>query len=140
MRESSNSPIVYPKVTIGAEVLTVKIGLLAELIISRAGLSFPELITALRPQNRDPRKMALVFEFFAAAVAINYQEAGQPVPTSDQWAAKIDAAGGDLDGNQKLLVAIFSALTEAVLKRWPELRAVPETPAPSPTDTEVVKN
>ena len=132
----SGSPVTYPTVTVGAEVLTVKVSLLAELIISRTGFSFGQLINSLVPKNnKDPRNTAYLFELWAACVAHNYADAGQPVPTADQWAVKIDAATGGWENSTPLLTEMYAALTTAVVKRWPSLKPVPETTA-KPQDEE----
>jgi hypothetical protein len=124
----SGSPVIYPTVTVGTEVLTVKIGLLAELIISRAGLSFGELINSLRP-NKDPRNTARLFDLFSACVAHNYKEQGLAIPTAEEWAIKFDAVTGGPENSHPLLIEIYKALTEAVVKRWPSLKPVQETAA-----------
>lgn len=127
----SGSPIEYPRVTIGAEVLTVKIGLLAESIISRAGLSIDQVINPLRAGNKDPRNLDYLFQLFAAAVAHNYKEQGLVVPTADEWIAKVEALGGDPDSNAPIISEIRKGLVESVVKRWPHLRAVPVAAAPT---------
>jgi hypothetical protein len=113
----SGSPVEYPTVKIGAETLTVKIGLLAELIISRAGLTFGEIITALLPASKDPRRFNLCMQLFAAAVAHNYPSGA--VPTAEDWAQKVDALGGDPVSNLPILTAMFDGLSVAITKRWP---------------------
>jgi hypothetical protein len=130
----SGSPVEYPKVAIGGEVLTVKIGLLAELILSRAGLTFQDVIKGLLPNTNDPKKFDFTMQFFAAAVAHNYPS-GQ-APTADQWAEKIDALGGTPELNSPLLVRIYTGLSEAIVKRWPSPRPVQETAAKQPDTTE----
>ena len=119
----SGSPVTYPTVTVGAEVLTVKVSLLAELIISRTGFTFNQLINALLLQNnKDPKNTAFVFELWAACVSDNYADAGQPVPTPDQWAMKIDKITGGWEHSTPLFTEIYKALADAVLNRWPHLR------------------
>lgn len=126
----SIAPVEYPKVQIGAETLTVKIGLLAELILSRAGLTFQDVIKGLLPGSGDPKKFDFTMQFFAAAVAHNYPS-GQ-APSADQWAEKIDTLGGDPQSNAPLLVAIYEGLSKAIVKRWPSPRPVQETAANQP--------
>jgi hypothetical protein len=118
----SGSPVEYPTVKIGAETLTVKIGLLAELILSRAALTFQDVIKGLLPNTNDPKKFDFTMQFFAAAVAHNYPN-GQ-APSADQWAEKIDAIGGTPELNAPLLIAIYSGLSQAIVKRWPSPRPV----------------
>lgn len=130
MRNGSGSPIEYPKLTIGTEVLTVKIGLLAESIISRAGLSIDQVINPLRAGNKDPRNLDYLFQLFAASVAHNYKEQGLVVLTADEWISKVEEIGGDPDLNAPIIAAMRATLTEAVVKRWPHLRAVPVAAAP----------
>ncbi len=113
----SGSPVEYPKVTIGSEVLTVKLGLLAELILSRVGLSFQEAFQLLSPGEKDARKFDITMQLFAACVAENYPP-GQ-APNADAWAIKIEKLGGDPKSNAPMLQAIYSVLGEAVTKRWP---------------------
>jgi hypothetical protein len=128
----SGSPVEYPRITIGAETLTVKIGLLAELILSRAGLSFQDVIKGLLPGSSDPKKFDFTMQFFAAAVAHNYPS-GQ-APSADQWAEKIDTIGGDPQSNAPMLIAIYEVLSKAIVKRWPSPRPVQESPAPTDAD------
>jgi hypothetical protein len=131
MRNGSGSPIEYPTVTIGSEKLTVKIGLLAESIISRAGLSIDQVINPLRPGNKDPHNLDYLFQLFAAAVAHNYKEQGLSVLTADEWISKVEAVGGDPESNAPIIAEMRRALVEAVVKRWPSLRAAPvETAKP----------
>jgi hypothetical protein len=127
----SGSPIEYPKVTIGAEVLTVKIGLLAESIISRAGLSIDQALEPLKSGSKNPRNLDLLFQLFSAAVAHNYKSMGLSVPTADDWIAKVEAVGGEPESNAPIITSMKVALVEAVVKRWPSLRAVPQGTAPS---------
>lgn len=131
----SGSPVTYPTVKVGAEVLTVKVSLLAELIISRTGFSFGQLINSLVPKNnKDPKHTAYFFELWAACVSHNYADAGQAVPTADQWASKVDAVTGGWEHSTPLFTEMYAALTTAVVKRWPSLnKPVPETAA-KPTD------
>jgi hypothetical protein len=136
MRNGSGSPIVHPTVTIGTEVLTVKIGLLAELIISRAGLSLDQAITPLKSGSKDPHNLDYLFQLFAAGVAHNYKEQGLSVLTADEWVSKVESIGGDVEGNAPIIAAMRAALVEAVVKRWPSLRAVPATTANALKDAE----
>lgn len=128
----SGSPVQYPTVTVGTEVLTVKIGLLAELILSRAGLTFGDVLKALLPTSKDPKKFDYTFQLFAACVAHNYP-AGS-APTADQWAEKIEALGGDPESNAPMLGAIYKALSEALVKRWPSPLVKVQESAANPTD------
>lgn len=141
MHNGSGSPIEYPTIKIGAEVLTVKVDLLAELLISRANLAFADLVNALRVTSKDPRKLDFAFQLFAACVAHNYQLRGEQAPSADTWAMRIQSLDPAADPNatNPVLVSMFNVITEAVLKRWPSLRAVPETTAQSPTDTDLPK-
>jgi hypothetical protein len=136
MRNGSGSPVEHPTVVIGTEKLTVKIGLLAELIISRAGLSLDQAITPLKAGSKDPHNLDYLFQLFAAAVAHNYKEAGLSVLTADEWVSKVESIGGDVDGNAPIIAAMKVALVEAVVKRWPSLRAVPATTANALKDAE----
>ena len=131
MRNGSGSPIEHPTVKIGTEVLTVKIGLLAELIISRAGLSLDQAITPLKAGSKDPHNLDYLFQLFAAAVAQNYKEHGLSVLTADEWVSKVEAASSEMEDSSPIITAMRAALVEAVVKRWPQLRAVP-VPAAKP--------
>lgn len=118
------SPVEYPSITIGSEVLTVKLGLRAELILSQAGLSFSNAVKSLVPidpkkmDQVDPRRLAYAFQLLAACVAHNYPDGQAPKP--EQWADKIDSVtGGDIEANRPIIIAIYDALTKAVVKRLP---------------------
>lgn len=121
----SGSPITYPTVTIGAETLTVKIDLLAEMVISRAGLSLSEAVSPLSAGNKDPKHTYYLFQLFTAAVAHNYKARGLPVPDVEEWIAKVEAAGGEPELNTPIIQQMRVALVAAVVKRWPSLRQVP---------------
>lgn len=125
----SGSPIEYPRVTIGSEVLTVKIGLLAECIISRAGLSLDQAITPLKAGSKDARNLDYLFQLWAAAVAHNYKEQGLSVFTADDWISKIEHLNSDAEDSSATIATMKSALVDAVVKRWPSLRAVPAAAA-----------
>ena len=128
----SGSPVQYPTVTVGAEVLTVKVGLTAELILSRSGLTFQDVLKALQPNSRDPRKFDYSMQLFAACAAHNYP-AGT-APTADPWVEKVEALGGDPESNAPFLTAIYAALAEALVKRWPSPLVKVQEPAANPTD------
>lgn len=132
----SGSPVLHPTVTVGTEVLTVKVSLLAELIISRTGFSFGQLIQSLVPKNnKDPKNTAYLFELWAACVAHNYADAGQPIPTADQWAQKVDNITGGWENSTPFFTEMYAALTSAVVKRWPALNPpAKETPANPPAE------
>jgi hypothetical protein len=136
MRNGSGSPVVHPTVTIGTEVLTVKIGLLAECIISRAGLSLDQAITPLKAGSKDPHNLDYLFQLFAAAVAHNYKEQGLSVYTADDWIAKVESLNADQQDSSATIAVMRAALVEAVVKRWPSLRAVPATTANATQDAE----
>jgi hypothetical protein len=121
----NGSPVTYPTVTIGAETLTVKIDLFAELVISRAGLSLSEGISPLQAGNKDPQHFYRLMQLFSAATAHNYKRNGLPIPDAEEWVAKIEAAGGDPELNSPIIQKMRAALVEAVVKRWPSLRQVP---------------
>ena len=88
-----DSPIDYPVVTVKGRALVVKCGLLAELQLSRQGIGVSDALKRMprkeKPGPVDPRILADMMDLWAACTAENFVEAGEPVPTADQWALRI---------------------------------------------------
>ena len=86
-----DSPIEYPVVTIAGRALQVKCGLLAELQLSRQGLSVGDALKRMpkKGEKNDPHIVSDMMDLWAACTAENFVAAGEPIPTADQWALRI---------------------------------------------------
>lgn len=126
-------PIVYPTITIGGETLLVKFSILSQFKMSQAGLDPGEMLTALSPGSKDPKRHSYVFEMFAACVAENYVDRGEAPPTAEQWTLRLTklAEAGTLED---LLVQIGKSVIDAILKQPPTSKSVQGTPAPELLD------
>lgn len=82
-------PVEHPVVTLGGRSLSMKYSLLADYILDKRGIDTKQLIPLLTADK--PGRAALVIDLFAACVAHNFVEAGDPVPTSEQWCTRLSS-------------------------------------------------
>lgn len=82
-------PLDHPAVIIGGRTLVLKYSLLADYVLDKRGIDTSQIIPTLR--GNKPGRNSLVIELFAACVAHNYVEAGEPVPTPEQWCLTLSA-------------------------------------------------
>lgn len=97
-------PLDPPKVIVGGRELTLKYSLLADYVLDRRGIDTTQILAVLRANK--PGRSSLVIELFAACVAHNFVEAGDPVPTAEQWCLRLNTDQlKELGG--KLVLAMF---------------------------------
>jgi hypothetical protein len=100
-------PLDHPAVVIGGRTLTLKYSLLADYVLDRRGIDTKGIIPTLRSDK--PGRNSLIIELFAACVAHNFVEAGEPVPTPEQWCLRLTIEQlRELGGN--LVRALFPNL------------------------------
>lgn len=97
-------PVEYPAVVIGGRTLTLKSGLLADFVLDRRQIDTTQILPILRANKAGSR--SLIIELFAALVAHNFVELGEPIPTAEQWCLRL---GTDVlrDLGTKLIRALF---------------------------------
>lgn len=120
-------PIDYPAIVIGGRTLTLKFSLLADFVLDRRGIDTSQIIPILR--SGKPGRNSLSIELFAACVAHNYVEAGEPVPTPEQWCLRLTP---ELlkDIGTKLVAALFPNLPAPALTTGGEASEEAEPPSP----------
>lgn len=100
-------PIDHPTVVIGGRSLTLKYSLLADYVLDRRGIDTTQIVATLKSDK--PGRKSLVLELFSACVAHNYVEAGEPVPTTEQWCTRLKPEQLQELG-KKLVAALFPNL------------------------------
>lgn len=80
-------PVEYPAVIIGGRTLTLKSGLLADFVLDRRQIDTSQILPILRANK--PGSRSLIIELFAALVAHNFVELGEPIPTAEQWCLRL---------------------------------------------------
>jgi hypothetical protein len=100
-------PISYPTVVIDGQSLSFKVDNLAIVLLDSWGVDVEQVGPQLRQKIG---RIALSWKLFAAMVAHNFVKVGKPIPTWEEWAARI--AIGDTK-------EIFAAVQEAMVKAAP---------------------
>lgn len=83
------APIEYPTVKIGQDTYTLKMSLGAQVMMDNAGVALG-MIPELAKNPYAVGQLTLMMKLFAALVAHHFVEAGQPIPTFEYWAHRIE--------------------------------------------------
>jgi hypothetical protein len=117
-----NPPLEPPTITIGGRTLTLKFSLLSDYVLDKRGIDTAQIVPTLK--SGKPGRSSLIIELFAACVAHNYIEAGEPVPTPEQWCLKVPPEMIRELG-KKLIEALFPNLPAPVEEAGGEEKQTP---------------
>ena len=117
-----NTPLEDPVVTIGKESFTLKFSMQCQYLMSKSGMDASDLIT-----RKGNTSLALVLDAFRAMTSHHFIAARRPIPTAEEWAARIEEAAAP-QTVQEALAGISKAVDAAILKWWGLQREPGEAP------------
>ena len=141
---TSEPPMAWPTVTIGARTFVVKFNQRAMYLANLWGYDVNELVQVINPTNKDPRRTAFVYQLFAVCTAHNFQAANPPQKalTAEEWMDFLESVipsndpigmKGEETAMGKVCASIGQAVMAAVVKRSSDrIRTAAPTPTAEP--------